>query len=244
MDEGKYEQAIVIFEGIAEYRESGRKIQECKYRIGAELMNGGEYDDAIAVFEKDLKYKDSAEKILECKYNKAKRLIEESSYIAAHEILYELDDYKDSKVIADSIYEKCATEKLLASDVDDYITLGFYEQDNIAENGKEKIEWRILDKEDNKVLIISKYALECRRYNNSLANVTWEKSGLRQWLNGEFINSAFNSEEREAILTTTVSAEDNDYYDVDAGNETTDKIFCLSISEAKNTFTETKIENV
>ncbi|MBP3696995.1 MAG: hypothetical protein J6J45_05560, partial [Clostridia bacterium] len=67
--------------------------------------------------------------------------------------------------------------------VGDYITFGSYEQDNDLSNGKEPIEWLVLDKQDGKVLVISKYALDAKPYNDEYVDVTWETCTLRSWLN-------------------------------------------------------------
>ncbi|MBR3941939.1 MAG: hypothetical protein IKJ55_01160 [Clostridia bacterium] len=117
-----------------------------------------------------------------------------------------------------------------------YITFGTYEQDNNTDNGKEDIEWLVLDKKDGKALVISKYALDCKPYSQEETNVTWETCDLRNWLNNDFLHSAFSSEEKEMISTVTVPAHKNPDYTVDAGNNTKDKVFLLSIDEAENLF--------
>lgn len=121
--------------------------------------------------------------------------------------------------------------------VGDYLFFGAYEQDNNNLNGKEDVEWLVLAKEGNKVLVISKYALDCQQYNTSCANITWETCPLRRCLNGTFINNAFSAEEQAMISTVTVSADKNPDYSTDPGNATQDKVFLLSITEANQYFT-------
>ena len=55
-------------------------------------------------------------------------------------------------------------------------------------------------------------------------------------MNETFYEAAFNSKEQEKILTTTVKAEDNSKYGTEAGEDTEDKVFLLSIDEAENLF--------
>ncbi len=121
--------------------------------------------------------------------------------------------------------------------VGDTITFGKYEQDNNTSNGKEEIEWIVLAKENGKILVISKYALDCQRYNTTYTNVTWETCSLRKWLNGTFMNDAFDSPEKEIIAKETVSADKNPKYSMNPGNSTNDKVFLLSITEVKKYFT-------
>lgn len=94
----------------------------------------------------------------------------------------------------------------------------------------------MLAKEGDKALVISKYALDCQRYNTSDVRVTWETCTLRKWLNGTFINNAFSSEEQNMIQSTTVTADEKPSYFTSPGNNTTDKIFLLSIKEVNEYF--------
>lgn len=117
-----------------------------------------------------------------------------------------------------------------------YITFGAYEQDNNTDNGKEEIEWLVLDVQDGKALVISKYALEVQQYNTDHMDVTWETCSLRQWLNNDFINSAFSDDEKTMIPTVMVLVDKNSTYNTNQGNTTEDKIFLLSVTEAKKYF--------
>ncbi|MBQ3848001.1 MAG: serine/threonine protein kinase, partial [Clostridia bacterium] len=100
----------------------------------------------------------------------------------------------------------------------------------------EQIEWLVLARESNKALVISKYALDCQPYNTSHSDVTWETCSLRKWLNETFLSAAFNSEEQSSIISSTVTADKNPSYSTSPGNNTTDKVFLLSITEASKYF--------
>lgn len=112
----------------------------------------------------------------------------------------------------------------------DVVIFGQYEQDGNTGNGKEPIEWEILTEKDGKMLLISKYILDCQPYNTESTEVTWETCSLRQWLNNDFYNTAFNESDRELIETTTLSNPDNPFGGK-GGNSTDDKVFCLSMEE-------------
>lgn len=115
---------------------------------------------------------------------------------------------------------------------DTYI-FGSYEQDNNIENGKEPIEWIVLDKQDSKILVISKYALDSKAFNEERIETSWENCTLRTWLNSTFINQAFSSKEQAYIPTVTITPEISGDNSFDIGNSTQDKIFHLSTSEAE-----------
>lgn len=122
------------------------------------------------------------------------------------------------------------------AEVGDVITFGSYEQDDNTSNGKEAIEWIVLARENDRVLVVSKYCLDTKPYNEVTTDVTWETCSLRTWLNTEFYNEAFTSEEQSKIITTTVSADKNPEYNTNPGNDTQDKVFLLSIVEVKMYF--------
>lgn len=126
--------------------------------------------------------------------------------------------------------------KIKTAEVGDIIICGSYEQDGNVLDGKEDIEWLVLAKEENKILVISCYGLDCKQYNTSETAVTWETCSLRKWLNGTFINDSFSSAEQNIIQNTTVTADRNPEYGTNPGNATNDRVFLLSINEANKYF--------
>ena len=119
--------------------------------------------------------------------------------------------------------------------VGDVITFGSYEQDNNLDNGPEPIEWIVLDVQDGKALLLSKYALDTKPYNTVPVEITWEKCSLRSWLNEEFLNAAFSEEETEKILMTHVDNSDqqgNGDYGISGGQDSDDRVFLLSYHES------------
>ena len=123
------------------------------------------------------------------------------------------------------------------AEVGSFILFGTYEQDGNISNGKEPIEWRVLAKEDNRILVISQYALDYKRYNTTYSeNLTWETCTLRQWLNNDFLKAAFSNKEQAMIPIVPVSADKNPYYSTTPGNTTQDRVFLLSIPEAEEYF--------
>ncbi|MCR5323813.1 MAG: DUF6273 domain-containing protein [Lachnospiraceae bacterium] len=110
----------------------------------------------------------------------------------------------------------------------DVIKFGAYEQDNNFTNGKEAIEWIVLERTKKAVLVVSKYALDYLPYNKTSTIVTWETCTLRTWLNEKFYESAFNKTEKGLIKTVTLENYDNPQYGTSGGEDTKDKVFLLS----------------
>ena len=112
--------------------------------------------------------------------------------------------------------------------VGDVVKFGRYYQNNSQK--KEPIEWIVLARPlNNQALLISKYALDCKQYHRKNIDITWENCSLRKWCNGYFIENAFNEKERQLI----VERENRN----NAGNNTKDKVFLLSVDEASRYFT-------
>lgn len=222
---------------------NGSNYFEKQYNNAVALMDVGKYEEAIEVFESLYDYEDSIRKIEECntsildkKYDYAIRMMNEDNTIEAYEQLVELNGYKDSAEIAKSIYNTYKNELLQSAQIGDCVYFGVYEQDNDEKNGKEKIEWIVLDKFDNKLFVISKYILDCQVYNATSEDVIWETSTLRYWINSVFFNTAFSDDEVAMIATTMVMADDNPRHDTNQGVSIQDKLFMLSIEEAKQYF--------
>lgn len=119
----------------------------------------------------------------------------------------------------------------------DIVTLGVYEQDNVAENGKEPIEWIVLTVEDGKAWLMSKYCLDQVIFYPRRVPMYWGKSDLRAWLNGDFFTQTFTPEEQAIILTTTVENA-NPHGMTGAGEDTLDKVYLLSKTEVLRFFPE------
>ena len=115
----------------------------------------------------------------------------------------------------------------------DCIYFGNYYQSNSST--KEPIKWRVLSVNGNDAFLLADQNLDAKPYNGEDTDVTWATCTLRTWLNGTFLNTAFTSAEQTAIKNTTVVNDDNPYYDTEGGENTTDKVYLLSIAEAGNT---------
>ena len=263
-DEISYKIIIEDLDEIPGYKDADEKKKECEekaeecrleslYNSAAELQTVQSEDNQLRAakqFEELGTYKDSAERVQQCR-DKAEEIRTEEERIKAEREKAEKEREAKAKkrnrniaIILPSTTAICVVLALLCvyviipaiAPVGSLIKYGKYEQDNDSSNGIEDIEWIILAKDDNKMLVISDKAIDCKPYHSSYGNTTWEECSLRRWLNDTFVNEAFTTEEQEKILTTNVTADANPDYDTDAGNDTEDKVFLLSIEEANRYF--------
>lgn len=136
------------------------------------------------------------------------------------------------------IWTDVETVPLLNAEVGKLVQFGTYEQDNILQNGTEPIDWIVLDVQDNKAFLLSKYVLFASRYHNyENVPVTWEQCYLRERLNNEFYNSAFTQSEKSGILLTHNTNPDNPTYGTYGGADTDDYVFLLSLDEVNQYLT-------
>ena len=116
--------------------------------------------------------------------------------------------------------------------VGDIIVMGAYEQDNDLDNGKEPLEWIVLEvnEEEGKAWLMSKYCIDQATFWHERVSRYWGNSTLREWMNGDFITETFTEEEQQLILTTVVKNTD-EHGRKGARQDTEDKIYLLSKEE-------------
>lgn len=141
--------------------------------------------------------------------------------------------------------------------VGNVVTFGAYEQDGDFSNGQEPLEWDVIGQKGNSYLLITHYVIDGKKYDDgssdttvqangskTAAQVTWAKSSIRTWLNGEFYNGAFTAQEQAKIrqthnVTTDFRDFDTGYLGFSdskepqsiGGDDTDDFVFLLSYEE-------------
>ena len=149
------------------------------------------------------------------------------------------DIFKDLKRLS----SQSSSNPFKSAKIGDYVKFGSYPQ--TSDGDIQPIEWQVLSIENNKMLVISRYGLDCKCFD-SYSNVgfrqgimptgldakrfgpnsnLWKNSEIRKWLNGDFYNKAFSADEKKFINFSNL-------LDVD----TTDNVFLLSKKEAEEYF--------
>ncbi len=173
----------------------------------------------------------SSELSLAMKYSRAQRYMRQGEYQQAYEIFNSLSDYKDS--IEHTKNLRVIFQKLKINDakVGSTVNFGVYEQDNDITNGPEELEWVVLEKKENKLLLLCNMLTVPRRYNDTYTSVFWHRCDAREWLNSDFIDTVFSTEQQEMLCTTQVHTSKNPVHNTHGGNDTEDKLFLLSEDE-------------
>ncbi len=230
-----------------ESAEASRK--DAIYSAGIVLMNNRvkrieDFQAAIEEFQKIYGWKDADDKIIECQdtITKINAEIFEQEQQQERERQARLAAKKKRKkrnliigiiaavlvcavvilttVIIPNIQMKEIKERLGDAKAGDYIKFGTYAQ-NYSGGRKEEIEWLVLEKREGKLLVISKYILDCEPYNTVKKEVTWETCTLHKWLNNNFMKAAFSSAEKSMISEVSLLsvAQANRYFRSDKERE-------------------------
>ena len=106
------------------------------------------------------------------------------------------------------------------------VYFGTYKQSSNGAGGfnTDPIKWRVLSNSGSQLFLLADQNLDCKQYNNTDTSNKWESCELRVWLNDKFKGGAFSKDEILSIDSTVVNA----------GINTKDKIFLLSIEELEN----------
>lgn len=132
-------------------------------------------------------------------------------------------------------------EQLIAAEM---VSFGTYEQDADKKNGPEPIEWIVLDNDGKSALLLSSRPLDALAFNSFQAEILWENSSIRAWLNDGFFNTAFTAEEKSVILLSAIDnskAQGNPDWEKINARDTEDKVFLLSYAEARHYLENTKL---
>ena len=147
------------------------------------------------------------------------------------------ENYNHSN-ISDDLSNKIRNAKLVTEyptdttvDEMDTVTFGSYPQSDVTGNTKDPIEWIVLNRDGNRALLLSKYKLDRRKYNDIKEDTTWERSTIRSWLNNTFYSSAFTDNEKLIVINVNIINNDNVRFGTNGGEDTYDKVFLLSIDE-------------
>ena len=188
------------------------KSAKIHYDTGMELLEVGKTDEALAEFLSIPQYNE---------FGLVAELLQKDGNLAAA-ITHE---------VKSAVYKE----------VGNIVTFGKYPQ---TKEGSDQtpIEWIVLDYDEvnHKTLLLSRYGLDAKPFDNKHVASTWQTCALRSWLKKDFLNEAFNEAEKSAILVTKVDNSKSQAYDwsrvayveLEDDNNTNDQIFLLSYAEA------------
>lgn len=230
--------AVILVLGLATWLVIEYAVPAIRYSSALRKIEKGEYDEGYAILIELGDYKDAPLEILKSKYNRAVQ------YEASGDILTACDFYGQAIGYADAsdrLYNHCKNltieQQLSVLDIGNTVLFGRYDQ-SLETDGKELIEWIIVDRVDGKALLVSKYALEGTYY--SLGAKPWSQTELCAWLNNAeegFIKNSFSLSARAKLVEqniSTIYTDETGAQQVDLAEKS--KVFILSKSESERYF--------
>ena len=243
--EPDYGGAKLAFENAGDYKDAVTRYANYWYNMGENLLSADppNYEAAQAAFIEAGDYLDATEyAAYGCSYRKAMDLMATGDFSSAYSVLVTITAYRDVDYLlsTDPDLLMAARNARIApfTSIGQYVTYGTYEQDNNLENGKEPIEWLVLDYnvETQEALLISRYGLDTQPFKNHWGSPwpEWDDSDIRKWLNRDFLHTAFSADEQTAIIQSMLTTPDS--YWQEGGDDTRDHVFLLSTEEAEAYF--------
>ncbi len=169
----------------------------------------------------------------EMDYQRARQSLAAGSVNEAYGLFKQLRNYKD---VGEQMRAMEEADPMIAyrnAEKGARVFYGHYEQDNDKSDGKEPVEWIVLDRLEDRILLLSAEALDCHVYHEiPFEPITWAESGIRHWLNGEFFEEIFTQEEQGYIALTENRNPDHSTLETNGGEDTVDRVFLLSEMEA------------
>lgn len=210
-----YEKAQKLFEGIAGYKDSQERAQNC------------------ASQSKNLSKKKKIKRII--------KLMVGVAIIAGAVAAFQASPFPEQ--IAQLVGTKIEDPRFASNDTsksEDNKVQGIALKD--AQAGDQvsfgSHVWYVLERTDDELKMIMFQAEKFEEfrhtpYHTEQTDTDWEHSSLRRWLNSTFLENDFTDEEREKIQEVSVINEDNPVYGTDGGNDTRDRVYLLSGKEVE-----------
>jgi tetratricopeptide (TPR) repeat protein len=185
----EYDSALEMFRELGSYEESKlfvNDILDIKYNAAVRLYNARKYNEAAAAFELLDGHRDSRIRNSESYYAQALIHLRAKEYEKALPLLKKAKGYSDSKILLAKVNE---LRSLVPYEPGDMVSLGRYQG--------EDIQWKILYKDYESLLVIADKGLDVKKFDEK--HSSWEKSGIRKWLNGVFLKN-WSAEDRKALI--------------------------------------------
>lgn len=225
----------IIFEQMLQIQRESQTLIKIRTKQGEELIDGSIYANYLT-------------SILEGILNGI------SEHLTTQACFF-YDEKQDHKYVENKLIEiagKKSPEQYGQFSVGERVEFGSY---SYEADGKENvIDWVIVDKKENAVLLVTDKIIESLPFSpaqdlsyititsDELQQCDWETSDIRKWLNHDFAEHAFTDEEYAAIQTTTVLVTGDDLLETKE-EKTKDRIFLLSAEELLAYFGEGEDEN-
>ena len=127
-------------------------------------------------------------------------------------------------------------EELTRSAVGEKVYFGKYPYDK--DGGIQKIQWRVLDKKEDSLLLLTEYGIDNKQYNELQTDFGWASCSLRRWLNDEFLNEVFSAYEKKLIQPINLNSGVYYFNEHRMVSHTKDQVFLLHSKDLEAYFSD------
>lgn len=233
--EGSYTEAKALFVKLGSYLNAADRAADCAkgedYLAAKAMLENGDNEAAMSGFEAlgdFLDAKELLDRAREGVYSDAVAKAGSNEPAEAARLFDLVPEVMDSKERAEALRNEKKT--LGSAQKGDIVLMG---QKKEGSNARD-IEWIVMDKNEDALLLLSRYGWNRMAYYKENRTATWDNSMIRASLKE---NVCFTDEEWTLILTTKTVNAKNPEYNVNGGNNTNDKLFLLSLDEVNTYFT-------
>lgn len=251
IDTGDYNGALEIFEGLGKHKDTLKYID---YAHGAIYYNSGKYDMSKTIFENIIDFKDSNNFVVKNNNELAKGYLSDSntyyfgkypqSVVSDKDLISKINNSNNKNLKGYYEYDGSEYIKIAAKPTHNKTT--FVNKINIEENKEyffkvEPIKWMILENMNNEVTLLADMIVDKHHFYTDINQriidgkpvyaSNWEYSSIREWLNNDFYNNAFDYGNKTKIKT--VLLDNSASTEQLSSNDTNDKVYLLSWGEIR-----------
>lgn len=201
MESGDFAEAEAAFSALGDYQDARAKATECQYGRAMALFESGDYALAKEIFSSLGEYQDSQSKSADCDdgmresaKTKAAELILQGSYDDAIAACRNSGVTKTTEENR-ALYAQAERLAIQNSNKGDKVSYGQYANKDVAE-------WLVLDKKDDRALLLCDVCLFRSSLGESHEDSSWENVEFRSLLNSdETLSGIFTQYELQGILS-------------------------------------------
>lgn len=229
MEKGNYREALSLFEQSGDYKDSRRLADECLAKLGVLPT-----DHTTPVPTETLP---DASESTPVPSTPAESKPDDTTAEPAETTPPVTEEPESTPDVTSEPETETTPEASVVLEPGQIVVYGRYEQDNDFGNGKEEIEWIVLEAEDGKACLISRYILDSIPFLEPSRWATYSSSNIRIWLFDTFYNAAFSDAQKNDVLVYDIKPGLNPSYPgTPQGADVDDEVGFLSVEQVEHYF--------
>lgn len=238
MSSGDYMKAVEEYVQASETYEVTARVAEAWYKQSVVYLDKHEYALAASAYYCSSSLFELSDAQKESYYAGGKTLLAQKKYDDAYLVFSIIAEYKDVASIIVQNSQLQLRDQQHSFSLGCIVKFGTYKEQIDETEPTASLEWVVVEQSGTEAVLVCRdfvayKPIEAKHPNeNPISDTSWDTSALRSWLNSEFIDNTFSSDEAEALIYTTVTP-----YRLGGtskgiiGEATNDRVYLLSAKE-------------